>query len=239
MMRLQLKIFRDILENRASLIAIIAVCALGVALFSGINLYVASIEDEIEDNCSKFNLADFWIYKQDANEDDISLLASLPEVESAERRKMAEATCSNGISGTLRIHANDANPRINALEVVEGEAFDASASSSLWLDIRFAEENNLNVYDKLTLSIGEQQKEWMIRGLVRNAEYIYYAPDGLTVPEYKEHGFAYTGASILDMPFNEIVVSLHEGPTHDFKSLSVFKKKVDFAPFANSINSRF
>ena len=45
---LQKKIFRDILESRWSFAAVVCICTLGIALFSGLNLYVSTMENNVE-----------------------------------------------------------------------------------------------------------------------------------------------------------------------------------------------
>lgn len=45
-------------------------------------------------------------------------------------------------------------------------------------------------------------------------EYVYYAPEGLTVPDYHKYGFVYTNASSLpDVAFNEIILTVDKGST--------------------------
>nr|WP_243137845.1 ABC transporter permease [Desulfitobacterium hafniense] len=84
----------------------------------------------------------------------------------------------------------------------------------LLLDSRFAEAHGLSVGDRITAGEGEKQTEWLIQGIVRAGEYIYYAPEGLTVPDYQKYGFAYTNASSLpEVPFNEIILTVAEGST--------------------------
>ncbi|MDR1531326.1 MAG: ABC transporter permease [Clostridiales bacterium] len=205
---LQKKIVRDIFENRASLLAIVVVCTLGAALFSGLNLYVSSIEEEIDSCYTQANLADYWIYKPTVTEADLERIRALPETASACRRKMAEGSVAGNLNAILKIHALEDTPEINIPESAEGEPFDPRDNSSIWIDTRFAEENNLRVGGSVKISVGEQTRDWLVRGLVRNAEYIYYAPDGLALPDYKKYGFAYVGASALESPYNELLICL-------------------------------
>ena len=60
---LQKKIFRDIWENRWAFLAVVCICSLGIALFSGINLYVSTVENEVASYYERANLADYWVYK--------------------------------------------------------------------------------------------------------------------------------------------------------------------------------
>ncbi|MGE5605926.1 MAG: ABC transporter permease, partial [Bacteroidota bacterium] len=85
---LQKKIFRDIRENRWSFLAIVCICSLGIALFSGINLYVSTVENEVADYYEHSNLADYWIYKAEISDSDLDKIRSLDEIEEAQRRKV-------------------------------------------------------------------------------------------------------------------------------------------------------
>jgi hypothetical protein len=70
----------------------------------------------------------------------------------------------------------------------------------------------------ITAGEGEKQTQWLIKGIVRNAEYVYYAPEGLTIPDYHKYGFAYTNASSLpNVAFNEIILTVNDGQIYHKK----------------------
>ncbi len=218
---LQKKIFRDMLENRWSFIAVVCICTLGIALFSGLNLYVSTMENSVEDNYQSANLADYWVYKTDVSEPDLEKIHALPDVEFAQRRRLLEVGLSGGINATLRLHAIEGQPKINIPELLEGKLLDGTETNSLLLDSRFAEANELKPGDTIRFSIGEQQEDWLIKGIIRNAEYIYYAPDGLTVPDYQKYGFAYVNASALpEASYNELILSLTENTKHSNREIT-------------------
>lgn len=212
---LQKKIFRDILESRWSFVAVVCICTLGIALFSGLNLYVSTMENSVEGDYQSSNLADYWVYKTDVSASDVEKIQTLPDVEFAQRRKLLEVGLSGGINATLRLHAIKEQPKINIPKLMEGQLLDETETKSLVLDSRFAKANGLKPGDTIRFSIGEQQEDWLIKGIVRNAEYIYYAPDGLTVPDYQKYGFAYVNASALpETPYNELILSLFRNTKH-------------------------
>ncbi len=206
---LQKKIFRDIKESRWSFVAIVCICTLGIALFSGINLYVSTMENSVETSYQNANLSDYWVYKADVSELDLERIQALPDVELAQRRKMMEVGLSGGINARLRLHAFDGQSQINIPELLEGVPLDGTETDALLLDSRFAEANGLKSGDNIQFSIGEQQEDWLVKGIIRNAEYIYYAPDGLSIPDYQRYGFAYTNASAFpEVHYNELILSL-------------------------------
>lgn len=208
---LQKKIFRDIKGSRWSFVAVVCICTLGIALFSGLNLYVSTVENSVEDDYQSANLADYWVYKTDVSELDLERIQALPDVEMAQRRKLLEVGLSGGINATLRLHATQEQPKINIPELLEGQLLDGSEPKSLLLDSRFAAANRLKSGDTIQVSIEERQENWQVKGIIRNVEYIYYAPDGLTVPDYQKYGFAYMNASALpDASYNELILSLNE-----------------------------
>jgi putative ABC transport system permease protein len=209
---LQKKIFRDIGENRWAFIAIVCICSLGIALFSGINLYVSTVENEVADYYEQANLADYWIYKAGISESDLERVRSLAEIEEAQRRKVTDFALPGASNSVLHIHAIDEAAAINVPELLDGSLLDGSETDALLLDSRFAQAHGLSAGDTITAADGDRQREWLVKGIVRDAEYVYYAPEGLTVPDYRKYGFAYTNASSLpDVFFNEIVLTVQEG----------------------------
>lgn len=206
---LQKKIFRDIGENRWSFLAIVCICSLGIALFSGINLYVSTIENEVSDYYERANLADYWIYKGEISDSDLNGLRSLDNVREVQRRKTADAAMSGTSDAMLHIHAVDEAAKINVPELLGGSMLDGSETNALLLDSCFAEAHGLTVGDMITTGDGAGETKWFVKGIVRDVEYVYYAPEGLTVPDYLKYGFAYTNASALpDAAFNEIILTV-------------------------------
>lgn len=210
---LQKKIFRDIGENRWSFLAIVCICSLGIALFSGINLYVSTIENEVSNYYERANLADYWIYKAEFSDSDLNNIRSLDNIQEAQRRKVVDVSLSGSSDAVLHIHAVDDATKINVPELLDGSLLDESEVNGLLLDSRFAEVHGLSVGDTIALGDGEGQTEWLIQGIVRDVEYVYYAPEGLTVPDYHKYGFAYTNASSLPhIAFNEIILTVQKRP---------------------------
>jgi putative ABC transport system permease protein len=204
---LQRKIFRDIRENRWSFLAIVCICSLGIALFSGVNLYVSTVENEVFDYYQRANLADYWIYEAEISEWDLDEIRSLEGVQDAQRRKVVDVALSGSSDSVLRIHAVDEPATINKPELLDGRLLEGGETNTLLLDSRFAEAGGFSVGDRITTGDGRVQTEWLIKGIVRNVEYVYYAPEGLTIPDYHKYGFAYTNAASLpDIAFNEIIL---------------------------------
>lgn len=209
---LQKKIFRDIRENRWAFLSIVCICSLGIALFSGINLYVGTVENEVADYYEEANLADYWVYKANISESDLDHLRSFTDIQEAQRRKVTDIALSGASNSVLHFHAVDEAAKINVPELLAGSLLDGSETNALLLDSRFAQAHGLSVGDTITAREGESQKEWRIKGIVRDAEYVYYAPEGLTVPDYHKYGFAYTNASALpDIAYNELILTIREG----------------------------
>lgn len=209
---LQKKIFRDVGENRWSFLAIVCICSLGIALFSGINLYVSTVENEVLNYYERANLADYWIYKAVFSDSDLNNIRSLDNIQDAQRRKVIDVALSGSSDAILHIHAVDETATINVPELLDGNLLDGSEANALLLDSRFAEAHGFSVGDRITAGDSKGQIEWLIKGIIRNVEYIYYAPEGLTVPDYHKYGFAYTNASFLpDVAFSEIILTVQKG----------------------------
>ncbi len=209
---LRKKVFRDARENRWSFLAIVCICSLGIALFSGINLYVSTVERVVADYYESANLADYWIYKAEISDSDLDNIRSLVEIQEAQRRKVTDLSLPGSTGAVLHIHAAGEEALINVPELLDGSKLDENETNALLLDSRFAQAHGLSVGDWITAGEGEKQTRWLIKGIVRDVEYVYYAPEGLTVPDYRKYGFAYTNAASLpDVAFNEIVLTVPAG----------------------------
>jgi putative ABC transport system permease protein len=215
---LQKKIFRDIRTNRWSFLAIVCICSLGIALFSGINLYVSTVENEVASYYERANLADYWVYKAELSDTDLNDIRSFDNIQDAQRRKVVDIALSGSLGAALHIHAVDEAAKVNVPELLDGRLLSGNEINALLLDSRFAEAHGLSVGDTIATGEGREQKQWFVKGIVRDVEYVYYAPEGLTIPDYKKYGFAYTNASALPgISFNEIILTVHEksGPSQE------------------------
>ncbi|MHB8132208.1 MAG: ABC transporter permease, partial [Mobilitalea sp.] len=100
---------------------------------------------------------------------------------------------------------------INIPGLLSGNPLNKNDSSALLLDSRFATAYNLSAGDSIALNTGGVPTHYLIKGIVKDAEYIYYAPEGLTIPDYERYGFAFINESFIpDFPFNELVVKIKE-----------------------------
>ncbi|MEY8355474.1 FtsX-like permease family protein [Lachnospiraceae bacterium 54-53] len=209
---LQKKVFRDAGENRWSFLAIVCICSLGIALFSGINLYVTTVETQVSGYYDRGNLADYWIYKAEFSDSDLDRIRSLDDIQDAQRRKAADIVLSGESGSVLHVHGLEETAMINVPELLEGGALDKREANALLLDSRFAGAHGLSAGDVIKAGEGENQRQWLVKGIVRDVEYVYYAPEGLTVPDYDRYGFAYTNASSLpDAAFNEMIFTVKKG----------------------------
>lgn len=189
--------------------AIVCICSLGIALFSGINLYVSTVEGEVSQYYERANLADYWIYKAEISDVELNNIQSLDHIRQAGRRKVVDVTLSGASDAVLHIHAVDEAATINVPDLLDGSLLDVNEANTLLLDSRFAKAHGLSAGDTIETGDDQGQTQWLIKGIIRNVEYIYYAPEGLTVPDYNKYGFAYTNASSLPhTAFNEIILTV-------------------------------
>lgn len=208
---LQIKILRDISEAKKTFIAIICISTMGIALFSGVNLYVSTISAEVEKTYKDLNLADYWIYKPNVLPNDIEAIKTVSYIESVERRKTFDASLDNNKNVSIRIHGIDNEALVNVPGLLSGNLLNRNDSATLLLDSRFATAYNLSVGDSITLNSSGVSTHCLIKGIVRSSEYLYYAPEGLTIPDYKRYGFGFVNSSFCpDVQFNELVMTLKD-----------------------------
>ena len=110
------------------------------------------------------------------------------------------------------------NGTISKFYSVEGDGFNASDDSGVWLDKRFADARDLHVGDKISFEFNNQTVEKEIRGIGYSPEYVYETSPASLTPDFSQMGFAYLSAKAYpeDLEYDRLLVK-YDSSDDDFK----------------------
>lgn len=207
--RLFTKFLRDLRHSKGQLLSVMLLSMLGVWVFSGLDIYWRNLDVSIESYFDEQKLADFWVITPLADKDSEEKIRSVDGVEDLMSRLSYEVSTAVPEDAKLVLHAVGDDIDINIPRITSGGPLWDSDSDGCLLDVRFAEANGLAHGDSIVLKIGEEKREFVIRGLVMSPEHVYIAQD--VIPEPKIYGFAYVNkAAFPNIPSNEICVLLSD-----------------------------
>ena len=119
---------------------------------------------------------------------------------------------------------------ISKFHVSEGEDFNLSDDSGVWLDKRFADAQNLSIGDNISFTFNGITIEKEIKGIGYSPEYVYEASPTSIIPDFKDMGFAYLSYEAFpsDIQYNVLLVKFNQSPDDFKKSLD---DSVDYLSF--------
>nr|WP_315527898.1 FtsX-like permease family protein [Carnobacterium maltaromaticum] len=186
------KFFRGIKNNFSQLISIILMLILGVTIFIGIDSTWRSLEAYKDNAYSSENKSDFEVFVSPtlSKEIESKKVQDLENISSVELSFQSEAIVENFSSQEVILNAVKEDFTLNRYTVTDGQG--EIGNDRCVVDKSFAEENKIKIGDKLSFSVNDISKEFIVNGLVTSSSYMYITPDSTTVvPDHKEYGFVY------------------------------------------------
>lgn len=208
MVMLARKMFRDIWKNKVQFSAIFIMLFLGVFIFAGISSEWYGLEYYSQQYLQDSHFEDAVVYLQQGSQQEVNRLLENQEIQQVEARTLISTTLSQNPKKEIDLHVMETN-EISKLHVVSGVAF-SNQIDGIWLDAMFADENDYQLGEVISLKLQEMIIEKKIVGLVYSPEYIYGVQDSKMVPDYKNYGFAFTSASYFPyssmLTYNQMVI---------------------------------
>ena len=186
-MSLSKKMLRDIKINKTQFIAIFLMAFLGIFAYCGIYGEYYGLVQTSNDYYAQTNLADGWIYN--TNFDDSSIDEIREFSNEIDRQFVIQSQADMENNPDITLHFTE-NGTISKFYSTEGEDFNASDDSGVWLDKRFAHERDLKVGDNITFEINGLEITKEIKGLGYSPEYIYESSPSSFTPDFSQIGFA-------------------------------------------------
>ena len=218
-MSLSKKMLRDIKINKTQFIAIFLMAFLGIFAYCGIYGEYYGLEQTSSQYYAQTNLADAWIYNTDF--DDASLENVSEFSSEADRQLVVQSVADMENKPDITLHFIE-NGTISKFYATQGEGFNASDDSGVWLDERFADARDLKVGDHITFEFDNKKIKKEIKGIGYSPEYIYESSPNSLVPDFSQMGFAYLSSKAYpeDLEYNRLLVKYNQSDNE-------FKEKLD------------
>ena len=195
------KLWRTILKYKAQFFSMIIMLIIGVGVFFGFNIEWYSIEKNVNKFFNDTNYASFRVYTNTGfSADDISKIKDIDGVIDATRWLSIDVAVE-GTKSKLNLNSVE-NYGISTMVIISGENYDENLTG-VWLSSKYAEANNINLHDKITLNCFGHSTELEIIGLVKNAEFLVCTEDENEVmPKFDEYGFCFVSPKTIKEEFN-------------------------------------
>ena len=215
-MSLSKKMLRDIKINKTQFISIFLMAFLGIFAFCGVCSEYYGLEQTSSDFYTDTNLADGWIYNTTITDDAIDEINNFTT--NSEKQLVVQSVANFSNDPDITLHFVEDN-EISKFYVSQGQEFNLSDESGVWLDKRFADAQNLSVGDNIGFKFNGIEIEKEIKGIGYSPEYVYEASPTSIIPDFKDMGFAYMSYKAFpsDIKYNVLLVKFNQSPD-DFKN---------------------
>lgn len=215
-MSLSKKMLRDIKINKTQFISIFLMAFLGIFAFCGVCSEYYGLEQTSSDFYTDTNLADGWIYNTTITDDAIGEINNFTT--NSEKQLVVQSVANFSNDPDITLHFVEDN-EISKFYVSQGQEFNLSDESGVWLDKRFADAQNLSVGDNISFKFNGIEIEKEIKGIGYSPEYVYEASPTSIIPDFKDIGFAYMSYKAFpsDIKYNVLLVKFNQSPD-DFKN---------------------
>ena len=206
---------RDIKINKTQFLAIFLMAFLGIFAYCGIYGEYYGLVQTSDAYYTQTNMADGWIYNTSFDDSSIGRISEFST--ESDRQLVIQSVADFDNKPDIKLHFVE-NGTISKFYSAEGEDFNPSDESGVWLDKRFADEKDLNVGDKITFEFDDVNITKEIRGIGYSPEYIYESSPSSLTPDFSQMGFAYLSheAYPKDLDYNTLLVK-YDGSDSDFK----------------------
>ena len=204
-MSLSRKMLRDIKINKTQFIAIFLMAFIGIFAYSGIYAEYYGLEQTSNDFYSQTNLADGWVYNTDFDDSTLDKISDFTT--DADRQTVIQSVADMENLPDITLHFIEKGT-ISKFYTTEGEDFNASDASGVWLDTRFAEARNLHVGDEIKFEFNNHTIKKEIKGLGYSPEYVFETSPSSLTPDFALMGFAYLSANAYpeDIEYDTLLV---------------------------------
>ena len=186
-MSLSKKMLRDIKINKTQFLAIFLMAFLGIFAYCGIYGEYYGLVQTSDAYYAQTNMADGWIFNTSFDDSSIDKISEFAT--ESDRQMVIQSVADFDNKPDIKLHFVE-NGTISKFYSVEGEDFNPSDESGVWLDKRFADEKDLTVGDKITFEFDDVNITKEIRGIGYSPEYIYESSPNSLTPDFSQMGFA-------------------------------------------------
>ncbi len=208
---LRKKLYRDMSRSAMQFLSIILLCALGTFAFAALGGMARMTRTTINTYFEENNLCDFWVTAPAGI--DRSTLAKIEAIDGVDEviaRSVTDLETTLGSGVNVNITSYDGEMTINTPLLREGELLAPTDMRGCLIQERFAKAQGLDVGDRLSVKLGNQEHTFTVRGVVVSPEYISLARGVAADPE--KYGFILTNSrSLPAIPLTQAIVTLEDG----------------------------
>lgn len=209
---LRRKLFRDMQREAMQFAALIALCVLGVFLFSGIDSFYLRTRDTNNAYFEQYNLADFWVSLPEADRSAMAKLRGIDGVEDVASRFSMDMETDFPGDVLLNVTGYDGPMTINQPVILEGEALALNDLRGCLVQEGFAQARGLSLGDAIVVRYGELEYSLFIRGIVNSPEYINVRGSISMSTDMSKYGYILVNAAAFkEIPLSQFVITLEDG----------------------------
>lgn len=211
MMKLLLKLLRDIKQSPIQFIALALIIAVGAFFYSGLNSYSNKHRAYTEAYFKEHHLSDLNVFYGQISKDDVAGLSAIEGINKIEGRYTFDAEQSFADhKASLKIHSIPANNEINTPTIIEGSI--PSKKDEIFVDSHYANEHHYQVGDQISISTNGKDVKFTVSGLGENVEYVKKN----ATQDHKNYGVAYIAEEAIpeisdSFYYNELIIDAKEG----------------------------
>lgn len=184
---------------KAQFISMIIMIALGIGVFVGFNMEWVSIEKNTDAFYKSTGFADYRIMSDAGfSEDDLNKIKGLNGVTDATRYVSVNADVKekNGDSVALTVTENE---KVSGMVVTDGASYNSKSTDGIWLSDRYADANNIDLGDRITLVYKNIEIKGTVKGLIKSSEHMICVRDETQLmPDYSTYGYAYISPAMYE-----------------------------------------
>jgi putative ABC transport system permease protein len=220
------KLWRDLVELRGMVLAIVLVQVGGIATFvMSLSTYDSLLVTR-DSYYREQRFADVFASLKRAPDRVMERLQETPGVERVQTRVVAAVRLSvegfsDPVIATLVSIPDTGPPVLNALHLRRGRLVESGRDSEVVVNEAFSDAHGLQPGDRLTATINGRRKQLTIVGIALSPEHVYPIAPGAVFPDYQRYGVLWMGRTALaaayDMEgaFNDVALKLMHGTTPD------------------------
>ncbi len=190
------KLFRTAWKYKSQFISMIIMLSIGAGVFMGFNMEWYSLEKDVTEFLEDTKYADYRIYNETGFlAEDIKGIQDIEGVETASR-VLAVNVDVKDTDKSLSLFVPE-EYTVSTMLVNEGEEYSDDVAG-FWLSDKYADANNIEVGDRLTVTYLGIEISGAVKGLGKSGEYmICVADENQLMPDLENFGFVYASPKLI------------------------------------------
>ncbi len=234
MKKLNLRMFRMIRHQLGQFLAVAAVIAVGLLMYTVMNMASVNLENSVNNYYESNRFADIYVELVRIPESAVDDVLNVDDVDTAQGRIVQDVPLDvDEKDSRVRIRLISTPPEgntVNQLYSVKGSGRIRSDSEILVIEL-FAKARNLRLKDTLKPHVGGRSYSLAVQGVVTTPEYIYLMENEQSLlPDKKNFGVGFVSQDFAqrvlgyENSFNQVLVKAKPGTNLDLLKDKIEKK---------------